>query len=97
MFSRDAMVRPESGIRVFIRMERAPGVLARVLGPFTVCGFSPYALVLRSGARQTAFVFAEFDGMDSDRGSFVVERLKQMPCVMGARLSNVSRASVTHL
>ena len=90
------MVRPQSGICVFIRMERAPGVLARVLGPFTLCGFTPDALVLRS-ARQTAFVAAEFDGMDTDRGSFVVERLKQMPCVMGARLSSVSRLSVMHL
>lgn len=74
-------------MRVFIRMEQGPGILGRVLGPFAVCGFAPYALILRPAATGLAFAAVEFDGLDADRGLLLVERLRQMPCVMGARLS----------
>jgi hypothetical protein len=81
------MVHPVSGIRIYIRMEKSPGVLARVLGPFAVAGLAPYELLLRPGASDLAFVVADFESLDQDRALLFVEKVRQMPCVTGVRLS----------
>lgn len=73
-------------MRFFLRIESAPGALARVLQPFAVAGQAPRALFLRSRKRNVAFVVAEFDGPDRVRALLFKEKLKQMPCVIGARL-----------
>jgi hypothetical protein len=86
------MVYPATGLRVFIRMEQAPGVLARVLGPFAVSGFAPCGLFLRPSPRATAFVVADFEGLECEQASLLVTRLQQMPCVCGARFRAFPRA-----
>jgi hypothetical protein len=86
-FPLHVMVHPASGIRIYIRMEKTPGVLARVLGPFAVAGLAPYELLLRPGAGDLAFVVADFESLDRDRAFLFVEKVRQMPCVTGVRLS----------
>lgn len=75
------------GVRLFLWIDHEPGVLARVLEPFATWGHAPRALVLRPAAGGTAFLAAEFDGPDGARAAHLTERLRQMPCVIGARLS----------
>ena len=75
------------GVRIFLRIDSEPGVLARVLEPFSVAGHAPRALMLRPAPGRAAFVVAEFDSPAQDRAAFLTERLRQMPCVMGARLA----------
>lgn len=74
-------------MRIFLRIESQPGVLARVLAPFSVAGHAPLALTLRPARGGTAFVVADFEGPDAARAALLAERLRQMPCVVGARLS----------
>ena len=68
-------------------MDSDPGALARVLEPFAVAGFAPQALMLRRAAGGMAFLVAEFEGPDEPRAALLTERLRQMPCVIGARHS----------
>ena len=72
-------------MRIFLHIESEPGVLARVLGPFSVAGHAPHALMLRR-AGGAAFVVADFAGLDVAQAMLLAERLRQMPCVSGARL-----------
>jgi hypothetical protein len=85
------MVRSKSCLRVFVRFESEPGALGRVLEPFAVQSLSPHELTLRANARGMAFVVAEFEGLDRERGTLLVARLRQIPCVASARLSKIIR------
>jgi hypothetical protein len=81
-----SMVRSKSAIAFFVRMESAPGVLARILEPFVVIGLPPSALILRQNDEGSAFAAVEFEGLDDQRATLLVERLKQMPCVHSVRI-----------
>jgi hypothetical protein len=74
-------------MRLFLHIESVPGALARVLEPLAVSGYAPHTLFLRPAARGAAFVMAEFEGPDAARAALLTERLRQMPCVMRARLA----------
>jgi hypothetical protein len=73
-------------MRLFLRIDSAPGTLARVLEPFAVAGHTPRTLFLRAQARGVAFVVAEFEGPAKARAALFTEKLKQMPCVIGVRV-----------
>ena len=74
-------------MRLFLRIDSEPGALARVLEPFAVAGHAPRKLLLRTATRGTAFVVAEFEGPNDARAALFTQKLKQMPCVIGARLA----------
>jgi hypothetical protein len=75
-------------MRLFVRIDGEPGALARVLEPFAVAGHALRALLLRAAPRGAAFVVAEFEGPDEERAALLTQKLKQMPCVLGARLAH---------
>jgi hypothetical protein len=75
----------EGGMRLFLRIAGEPGALARVLAPFAVTGHVPHVLLMRPAVRGAAFVVAEFEGPDKSRALLLAEKLRQMPCVLGAR------------
>jgi len=74
-------------VRIFLRIEGEPGVLARVLAPFAVAGHAPHRLMLPPAGGGTAFVVADFDGPDVARTTLLAAPLRQLPCIVGARLS----------
>ncbi len=83
---------PFGSARICVRAQAAPGVLERLLQPFTVLSLVPERLVLRPAAGGV-FVVLEASGLDPEKCLSLVWRLRQMPCVLGARMVPRSRES----
>ena len=84
---------------IFVRLERAPGALERVLQPFSVAGLVPARLLLRHSRKNSSFVAARFCDIDCDRAVYLADRLRAVPCAQAVRLklSTITRDSVTPL
>jgi len=74
-------------MRYFLRIDSEPGTIARVLAPFAVSGHALRVLQLRPTARGGVFLVAEFENLDELRAALITEKLRQMPCVIRARLA----------
>src|SRR5579862_8980713 len=77
---------PSHHIRLYARIDSEPNALERLLQPFAVLSMAPVTLGLRPSANRSAFVVAEFAGIDRDKATLVVRKLGQLPCVRQARL-----------
>ncbi len=73
--------------RICIHAHAAPGVLERLLQPFTVLSLVPERLVLRPAA-YGVFVVLDVSDVAPEKALSLVRRLRQMPYVLGARLAS---------
>jgi hypothetical protein len=75
-------------IWLYARMNAEPGLLQRLLEPFSVMSLAPKLLQLRPSGDRCSFVALAIENLEPERAKLIGVRLSQVPGIAQVRVSH---------